>query len=259
MNAVLAGWTASDRAAFACWYRSKQNAQRTEFIQKQKAQIAMQPASYIDHLKAVDFRRIDSITTFIHQTQVRDWDPYPMPIVLGSEKGIVYQLCSQLLDLEPSFDLPAGATASGAITGIQSPNPDTKLSLQFVLPLDTLEYSQIADSSRAEIPFQVCVNAIDRSIWLVLSPYTLDDLGDRETISRGTDPWPYLGLHSDSRVQFDVMELMTWEEFQNLVEQSQALKRDMFGLAKVAMQVWPSAWVASNEAMDAVVSRTIVV
>ncbi len=99
----------------------------------------MHPASYINHLKAVDFRRIDSITAFIYRTQIRDREPYPKPIVLGSEDGMVYQLRSQLLDLEPSFDLPAGATSSDAITEIRSTNPNTKCPLQFVLPLGTLE------------------------------------------------------------------------------------------------------------------------
>lgn len=83
----------------------------------------MHPESYIRHLEAVDFRRIDSTTTFIHRTHIRDRGPYPKPIVLGSENGMVYQLRSQLLDLEPSFDLPAGATSSDIITEIRSTNP----------------------------------------------------------------------------------------------------------------------------------------
>lgn len=131
--------------------------------------------------------------------------------------------------------------------------------LQFILPLGTLEYRRFAESSRAETSFRVCINPIDRSIWLVLAPYTLDDLGDRVSFPRGTDPWPYLGLHSDGCVQFDVMELMTWKEFQNLENQSQALKKDMFGLAKVATHVWPIVWVHTKEAVDAVVPRTTVV
>lgn len=218
--------------------------------------------SYINHLKAVDFKRIDSITTFIYGTQIRDWEPYPEPIVLGSENGILYQLRSQLLDLEPSFDLPAGATPNDAITEIRPTNPNTKCPLQFVLPLGTLEYSKFADSSRGETsfrvetPFHVYVNPIDRSIWLVLSPYMHDDLGDRESIPWGTDPWPYLGLHADGRVPFDVMKLMTWEEFQTLGDQSQAPKKDIFRLAKVAIQVWPTAWVPTKEAVDAVLPPT---
>lgn len=208
---------------------------------------------------AVDFSRTASITAFMYHTQIRDWEAYPKPIVLGSEDGIVYQLHSQLLDLEPSFDLPAGATSSDAITEIRSTNPNTKCPLQFVLALGILQYTRIADSSRAETPFRVCVNAIDRSIWLVLAPYTLDDVGDRVPIPRGTDPWPYLGLHSDGRVQFDVMKLMTFEEFHKLGDQSQALEREMFGRAKVAIQVWPTAWVPTKEAVDAVVSPFTIV
>lgn len=228
-------------------------------IQKQKAQHGMHPDMYIRQLSAVDFRRTDSITTFIYRTQIRDWKPYPKPIVLGSEDGMLYQLRSQLLDLEPSFDLPAGATSSDAITEIRSTNPNTRCPLQFVLPLGTLEYSRFAESSHTETPFRVCVNPIDRSIWLVLGPYTLDDLGDRVSIPPGTDPWPYLGLHSYGRVQFDVMELMTWQEFKLLGAPSQARKKDMFGQAEVAMQVWPTAWVPTKEAVDSVVPPSTVV
>jgi hypothetical protein len=219
----------------------------------------MNPASYINNLNAVDFTRTDSITTFICRTQIRDRVPYPMPIILGSEDGLMYQLRSQLLDLEPSFDLPADATSSDAVTEIRSTNPKTKCPLQFVVPLGNLEYSRFPDISRVETPFRVCVNAIDRSIWLVLAPYTLDDVGERVPIPRGTDPWPYLGLHSNGRVQFDVMELMTWKEFRTLSNQSEALKKNMFGLAKVAIQVWPKAWVPTKEAVDAVVPRSTVV
>ncbi len=55
------------------------------------------------------------------------------------------------------------------------------------------------------------------------------------------------------------MELMTWKEFQNLENQSQALEKDMFGLAKIAIQVWPTAWVPTKKAVDAAVPRTTVV
>lgn len=209
-------------------------AQRTESIQKQKAQVGMSPASYIKQLEAVDFRNFDSIITFVYETQTYGWGPYPKPIILGSENGLVYQLRSELLDLEPSDDLPASATTNDALTEIRSTNPTIKCPLQLVLPLGILEYSIFDGSSRTETPFRVCLNPVDRSIWLVFTPDRLDDLGDRVSTPRVTDPWPCLGLNSDGRMQFDVMELMTWKEFQSLEDQSQALKRDIFGLAKVA-------------------------
>ena len=205
---------------------------------------------------AIDFRNTASLIKFIHLTQVRDRAPYPRPIVLGSEDDNVYQLRSQLLDMEPSHDLPADTPSSKAIIEIRSTNPNTECPLRFVLPLGTLEYTRIADSLRVETPFHVCVNPVDRSIWLVLSSYTLDDVGDRMPIPRGTDPWPYLGLSSYGRMKFDVMELMTIKELRNLENQDEALKKDMFGPAIEAVQVWPTAWVPAKVNVADLVPRT---
>lgn len=213
----------------------------------------MNPAMYIQHLRSVDFSHTASITTFIYEAQIRDWDPYPEPIVLGFQDGIEYQLRSELVDLEPSYDLPAGVLSSDRLVEIRTTNPNTECPLRFVFPLGILRYTRSADSSRVETPFHVCVNPIDLSIWLVLAEYTLNDLGDREEIPRSTDPWPYLGLRSDGREKFDVMELMTWEQFQGLVDQG--LRQELFGRAKAAIQVWPTAWVPTKEAVEAVVPR----
>ncbi|MCJ1465563.1 hypothetical protein MMC07_004181 [Pseudocyphellaria aurata] len=251
VRAVLAGWTTSDRLTFARWYSVELQTRRADSIREQRAKTAMHPDSYLNHFEAVDFSNTASITGFVNDTQIRDWEPYPTPIVLGSEEGIVYYLCSQLVDLEASFDLPAGATSSDYITELRSANPNTGCPLQFVLPLGILAWSVSPDSSRCETPFRVCVNPINRSIWLVLAPYEVDYKGDRISIPWGTDPWPWLGLHSHGRVLFDVMELMPWEEFQNLGDQSMALTRSMFGLAEAAVQVWPTAWVPTKEAVNA--------
>lgn len=215
----------------------------------------MQPAMYINSLGCLDFRHSSSISSFMYRTQIRDWEPYPEPIILGSEDGLVYRLRSQLLDLEPSCDVSADVILNDAISEIRATKPDTQCPLRFVLPLGTLDYIRLADSSRFETSFHVCINPVDRSIWLILAAYTLDQVGDRVLIPRGEDPWPYLGLKSRGRVQFDVMELMTWKEFRKLENQSQAVERDMFGLAEGAMQVWPTLWVATKEAVDAVVPR----
>ena len=216
----------------------------------------MAPRMYIPYVQSSILTGTASVIRFIKTTQSRDWASYPRPIVLGSEDGNVYQLRSQLLDLEPSCDLPAGAVSSNAFTEIRPTKPNTECPLRFVLPLGLLEYIRVADSSRVETPFHVCVNPVDLSIWLILASYTLDDLGDRMPISRGTDPWPYLGLHSYGRVQFDVMELMTANDFQGLQNQEEALKRDMFGAAEEATQVWPTAWVPTKDAVEALVPRT---
>lgn len=124
--------------------------------------------------EAVDFRQITNISTFIDRTQIRDWEPYPKRIVLGSEDGKVYRLRSQLLDPEPFSGLPPNSTSGDSITKIQACNPITKRSLRFVFPLGTLDYTNDADFSRVETPFYVCINPVDRSIRLFLSPYTLD-------------------------------------------------------------------------------------
>ena len=41
----------------------------------------------------------------------------------------------------------------------------------------------------------------------------------------------------------------------DLAYQSLGLRKDMFGLAKAAIQVWPTAWVPTKEAVEAVVPR----
>ena len=89
-------------------------------------------------------------------------------------------------------------------------------STEFLVSLGFLDCIRSADTSGVETSFHVYINVIDRSIWLVLAPYELNGIGERATIPRGTDPWPFLGLRSNGRVHFDVMELMTWNEFLNL-------------------------------------------
>ena len=209
----------------------------------------MERAQYIEALENVNFRDMKSISSFMYKTQIRDWDPYPKPIILGSElgneSGAIYQLRSQIVDdFEPMSDLDDRTAPSDAIVEIRFNN----LTKRYVFPLGILEASlppgpslsgfppskPVIESATAIrqtflTPYRVCISPVNRSISLVLpdSPLSVstDDLSGG--IPLDADTWPYIPTKTNGRSSFHVIQVATWSEFTSL-SQSTAVSRQIF-------------------------------
>ena len=139
-TAALAEWTASDKAAFVKWYSKDLHTQREQDIKAQRTIPAMKPQEYVDALKAVDFISSQSIRKFMRKTQMRDWQPYPQPVILGSDADVSYQLCSELdCELEPHNDLPSNTPPSDYIIEIRAADNKIPSPVKYVFPLGRLE------------------------------------------------------------------------------------------------------------------------
>lgn len=132
--------------------------QRDESIERQRARTAVGPAAYIGNLRDVDFSHalIASNSSTKHRSVTRNHIPLLSSLALRIAAN---------LSLEPPSDLPAGATYTDLCNEIRATKPNTQSPLQFVFPPDTLVYST-ANIECVETPFHVCVNHVDRSIWL---------------------------------------------------------------------------------------------
>jgi len=88
--------------------------------------------------------------------------------------------------------------------------------LQYALHLGVLEAipasKSYADVKKIKTAFRVWIDAITKSVWLVLDRNTSDDLGDPVSIDPKDDPWNYLPTPRNSRPTFDVMRVLTSNE-----------------------------------------------
>ena len=232
----------------------------------------MTMAQYIETLKDVDFRDTKSIFRFVEKTQLRDWDPYPDPIVLGSElgheRGVIYQLRSQLVHVcEPTSDLGGGTAPSDTFVEIRG-----KMAARYAFFLGVLEASlppsksssgsrlssssiEPATATRQIVstPYRVCVFPVDRSIWLVLLESSLsvstDDLSDG--IPQHADTWSYLQTKANGRAPFDMIQVATWSDFITLTESS-AVSRQIFSeqALETATREFPKLFVPAVTAVE---------
>ena len=209
-------------------------------------------AQYIEALKRLDFNNDDSMLDFINKTQIRDWEPYPQPIILGSDASTIYQLRSQLVDMEAASDIPSGAKLSEYIFEIRATAPNTKSPVQYIYSIGMLEYTNRAGSTGTTTPFTVGINPVDRSIWLILTPYSLDGVGNRVPIPLNIDTWPYTGTMANNRPPFDVIQIATWTEFIAL-NQTNAISRAIF--TRMGMRIGPKAWLAPKAAVEQALRR----
>lgn len=213
----------------------------------------MTMAQYIDAVKGLNFKNDDSMLDFINKTQIRDWEPYPLPIILGCDGSTIYQLRSQLVDMEATSDIPSGTPLSEYIYEIRATAPNVKSPTQYIYSLGMLEYTKQAGSIGTETPFKVGINPVDRSVWLIMTPYSLDGVGNRVPIPLNVDTWPYAGTTATTgtppkkRDTFDVIQIATWAEFVAL-NQTNAISRAMF--TKAGMRVGPKAWIPSKTAVE---------
>ena len=230
-------------------------------------------AQYIEELKNVNFRDTKSIFSFVEKTQLRDWDPYPDPIVLGSdlgdESGVIYQLRSQLVDDgEPTSDLADGTAPSHALVRIRSEKEGPEYAfflgvLEASLPPNKSSSGSRSSSSSIEsatatrqivlTPYRVCVDPVDRSIWLVLSESLLslstDDLS--RGIPQDADTWSYLQTKAKGRPSFDTIQVASWNDFITLTRSS-AVSRQIFSnnALETATRGFPKLFVPSATALE---------
>ncbi|KAK4695623.1 hypothetical protein P7C71_g2164, partial [Lecanoromycetidae sp. Uapishka_2] len=220
------------------------HAQREKDVKAQQSEPAMKMQEYINALKTVDFKTTGSISTFMSKTQIRDWQPYPQPVILGSENGIIYQLGSQIVnDIEPKDELPESTPPSDFIIEIRPTDPKATSPVKYVYPLGRLE-AVYQTGDLAQTPFRVCINPVDRSIWLVMAPYNLDGVGEKDSIPANEDTWPYFLTKANGRTQFDVMQVASWKDFIAL-NQTSAISRVFFNAQALATakRIQPKAYV----------------
>ena len=250
---VLAGWSQTDKTAFAKWYSGVSDADRSKAIAAQMAKDPMPMQQYIDALKAVDFSSSNTIDKFTETTQIRDHDPAPRPILLGSDAGsnVVYQLHSKLVDdLIPSkADTPKNVKLSDYVMEIKATAANTQSPVQYIFMLGDLRAAPSASPTTPgeETPYRVCINPVDRSIWLLMLGFTLDSNGGPVPIPTDADTWTFLNAKANGRASFDVMRIATWSEFIALT-QSSAVNRPIFGTQAIGTSkrifpkaVWPTA------------------
>ena len=177
---------------------------------------AMTMKEYLDRLKAVDFQSVDSIISFSDATQVRDREPFPQPVLLGRDdrSDLVFQLSSQLVDdmLPRKSELPSNVPPSDFIIEVKATAADVQSPVQFVFPLGNLTATPSSSPTTPGIdtPYRVCINPVDRSIWLIMVDYTLDSNGGRVPIPKDADTWALMGgASSKGRKPFDVIKVAT--------------------------------------------------
>jgi len=231
METALKGWSPSDRTAFLKWYLALGMSDRRAEISKQQKEPILKSPEYIKALQVVNFGDRASIGKFMTLAQIRDSQPPPQPISLGVDNSYRYYLRSQLAYLDIANKLPAGTVGHDQLVefiaqdGKQPP-------LQYALHLGALEAipasKNYSDVNKIGTPFHVWIDAVTRSVWLVLDPNPIDGLGDPVPIDARDDPWNYLPSPRNSRPSFDVMLVLTRNEIGTIDD-----NRPLFGKASL--------------------------
>ncbi|KAL8761954.1 MAG: hypothetical protein Q9184_001968 [Pyrenodesmia sp. 2 TL-2023] len=169
---------ASRKAEFFRRYCDERGVEVEARMRVYRVRPAMQTPQHLNALKAVNFLKPVTITDSTDKTQyITDLGPHPHRIILGSEPGIVYQ---------PFSD------------GDHDPEE-----LNFDVPA-TVQPSNICYEVQATDPSD------EAPVKYVLH------LRSEVPIENEEDTWQYLFTAADSRPSFDIMRLMSWEEFSAL-------------------------------------------
>ncbi|MCJ1400401.1 hypothetical protein MMC11_003606 [Xylographa trunciseda] len=231
VDTALKGWSPTDRTAFLKWFLASGMKDRQDVVSKQKEQPVLKSPQYIKALQAIDFGDRASIGKFMSLTQIRDCQPPPQPISLGLDNSFRYYLNSQLGYLEITDKLPEGTDGHDELIEFKAqdgkPPP-----LQYALHLGVLEAiparKNYADVDKIKTPFRVWIDAVAKSIWLVLDRNATNELGDPAPIDPRDDPWNYLPTPRNSRQTFDVMQVLTSDEIGRIDD-----NRPLFGAASL--------------------------
>jgi hypothetical protein len=205
-----------------------------KLIQQERAQPAATMPQYIHALKNVNFSDEDSIGEFLLLTQPTGWQPAPQPVELGKEGSYKYQLISCMHDWEISSDIPPGTEDSWVAVEIRPTLANTKSPVQYVVPLGYLQCvaththrtrSTYSTQPTINTPFTIVLNIVDKSIWMVLDKETRDCNPEPVPIPANANGWDFLPEPSTDRPSFDVMQILTWDEFIALNQTSTGKRR----------------------------------
>jgi len=241
---VVQDWTEADQRSFFNWFSMQAEAEDEEEIRQEQAKPAMTVPQYIESLMNVDFSDEVGVGRFINVTQQSYPRPPPQPVVLGTENCYKYQLISCLEEEDISSDIPEGAEESGVVVEIRSTLPGTKSPVQYVVPLGFLQCvathshrTRTTPSSKPmETPFAIVLNIVDKSIWMVLGTYRRDVDELAVPIPANANSWDFLPEPANRHRSFDVMQILTWEDFISLGRTS-TKARHFFSKAALATAV----------------------
>jgi hypothetical protein len=229
------GWADEEKRSFFEWFSVQTDIEKEERIRQQHAQPAMTMPQYIKALMNVDFSDEDTVVQFLNLTHINDYRPPPQPVVLGTEKCYQYQLisCAEYWDM--SSDIALDVEESGVVMEMRSALANTKLPLQYIVPLGFLQCvtthtyrTRSTYSSRPiDTPFGIVLNIVDKSLWMVLGSYSRDGIEPYEPIPVIDNNWDFLPMPANGRPTFDVMQILTWRDFIAL-EQTSAKARPFF-------------------------------
>ncbi|KAL8708509.1 MAG: hypothetical protein Q9225_007591 [Loekoesia sp. 1 TL-2023] len=211
----------------------------------------MKPREYIDALRTVNFLSIPSVIDFYSNTKRDLPKTEPESITLGSENGITYKLFYGLgFDLDPvkgthvlqSYEYGDATDDADVAIEIRATGPDVHSPVQYVYHLGHVVAvgAKLSTFYRYGVPntsYLVCIDIVDRSIWLVMSPYGFRRSydGGRSSICEDVDTWRDIRAKANGRPSFDVMRLMSWDEFESIaLDQGSAPSRPMFSAQAVA-------------------------
>jgi hypothetical protein len=76
-----------------------------------------------------------------------------------------------------------------------------------------------------DIPFDIVLNIVDKSLWMVLGKYRRDDIEEEDPISANENSWNFLPEPANGRPSFDVMQILTWKDFIALNQTSARTRR----------------------------------
>ncbi|KAL8787055.1 MAG: hypothetical protein Q9213_002397 [Squamulea squamosa] len=243
----LSGWSDEDRLAFLEQWVPYSIEKDDKEMERQQAIPPLDRQGYIAAASKLDFIRgaqNESLFNFHVATQYCDEEPYPAPFVLGSHSGYYYRLRSQTQDFDITNELAPEVQSYDDLLQVESTKSHTQSPVQYIFPLGILEAVSKATFNEGgrgvETPFRVCMNPVDKSIWLVMVSYLIDGLGERDPIPESCNTWKFLRVRDIAAEPFDVMKILSWEQFTE-VDEANAAERELFGqhVLATAKRVYP--------------------
>lgn len=124
---------------------------------------------------------------------------------------------------------------------IRATDPDVHSPVQFVYYLGDVAavkvgYCNSYYDGNSDTFYLACIDIVDRSLWLVVSPFGFhkSDYGER-CPTKDVDTWRYICAKAYGRPSFDVMRLIFWDEFESIApDQDSAPLRLIFSAQAVA-------------------------
>ncbi|KAL8926717.1 MAG: hypothetical protein Q9208_002791 [Pyrenodesmia sp. 3 TL-2023] len=191
----------------------------------------MERKEYINTLKGVNFFSNQSFSDFRNGTISTGPDARNTTgsITLGSEMEYTYELSILYLMNRCSWS-PRRPRDPADVAMIGATDPKVHFQVRFIYPLGKLRKlyfgGAVCDWFRYT-GYIVGMDIFDRSIWLIYPAYCETTIFE--------DTWRLLGTQASGRPPFDVMRLMSWEEFESIaLDQESARVRPMFSAEAVA-------------------------